>query len=365
MFQSLLHDTSQIPDRLVSRGYLVFGELLYMAGDRSASHALRQGLTLAGGFGDEALCSDILSSLSAIEAFRGEGEQAMAYAAEALTVASKTGDRRLVAKAYASNGLAAVGIDGATAYEHYSRALDLYTELEQRWGMSDCLANLGLLDLCEGATSRGVTRLDEALRLSAVARYSSLECWVTVYSGFAALYQSEAVFAEAQFDSRSLWPAARGLPNAVVHGLAGKAVLLSEQGDPERGAQILGAAEALRKRASESWHPAEESIIARAQARLQRDLGDAASVACFAPWRDAVPCRLHCAGSRQHPELDGDERPKRVTFDLSGEASARRPASGAGGGSNRRFLGRPPARIPRIEDRCDDPLQPNRISEGI
>ncbi len=247
-----------------------------MAGDQSATLALQKGLALAGGFGDEALRSDILSSLSAIEAFRGEGSRAMALAAEAFTVAGEPGDRRLVAKAYASNGLAAVRIDATAAYEHYSRALDLYTELEQRWGMSDCLANLGLLDLCEGATSRGMARLDEALRLAAAARYSSLECWVTVYSGFGALYQSDAVFAEAQFDNALTLARTRGLPNAVVHGLGGKAVLLTDEGYPERGAQLLGAAEALRKRAAESWHPAEESVIARARLRLQSDLGEAA-----------------------------------------------------------------------------------------
>ena len=276
LLDSLLNDTSEIGDGLLSRGYLVLGELLYMAGDRSASQALHRGLFLAERFGDEALCSDILSSLSAIEAFRGEGQGALAYASEALTVAGRTGDGRLEAKAHASNGLAAVRIDRTVAYQHYSRALDLYTELEQRWGMSDCLANLGLLDLCEGVTARGVARLDESLRLATAAPYSSLECWVTVYSGFAALYQSEAIFAEAQFDTALTLARARGLPNAVVHGLAGKAALLIEMGRSETGAQILGAADALSRRASESWHPAEEAIVTQAHLRLQRDLGDAA-----------------------------------------------------------------------------------------
>ena len=272
--RSLLNDTSDIPDELLSRGYLVFGELLYMAGDKSASDALNKGLSLAGGIGDEVLRSDLLSSLSAIEAFRAEGRQAMAHADEALAVANETADRRLVAKAHASSGLAAIRIDQAAAYRHYSRALDLYTELEQRWGMSDCLANLGLLDLCEGATSQGVARLDESLRLAVVGRHSSLECWVTVYSGFAALHQSEAVFAEAQFNTSLRLARTRGLPIAAVHGLAGKAAILADEGRSERAAQMLGAAEALRERASESWHPAEESIIARARLRLERDLGD-------------------------------------------------------------------------------------------
>jgi hypothetical protein len=253
----------------------VFGELLYMEGDQSAPAALDMGLGLAGEIGDEALRSDILSSLSAIEAFQGDDRQAMVHAEEALTAASRTGDRRLVAKAHASNGLTAVRNDRAAAYRHYSTALDLYTELEQRWGMSDCLANLGLLDLSEGATSLGMARLDEALRLAAVGRHSSLECWVTVYSGFAALYRSEAVFAEAQFDTALALARTRGLPNAAVHGMAGKGALLANEGRSERGAQLLGAAEALRRRASESWHPAEEMLLSQARARLQTDLGDA------------------------------------------------------------------------------------------
>ena len=276
LIRSLLNDQTDIPNALRSRGYLVFGELLYMAGDRSATEALHKGLALARKVGDDALCSDILSSLSAIEAFRGEGPRAMTLAAEALVIGSNTGDPRLIAKAFASNGLAAIRVDRAAAYDNYSRALALYTELEQRWGMSDCLANLGLLDLCEGAPRKGMARLDEALRLAAAGRHSSLECWVTVYSGFAAVYQSDAVQAEAQFDTALALGRTRGLPNAVVHGLAGKAVLLADEGQAEFGAQILGAAEALRQRASESWHPAEESAIGRARLRLQQDLGDSA-----------------------------------------------------------------------------------------
>jgi predicted ATPase/DNA-binding SARP family transcriptional activator len=275
LFRVLLNNSSEIPEGLLSQGFLVFGELLYMEGDQSAPAALDMGLGLAGEIGDEALRSDILSSLSAIEAFQGDDRQAMVHAEEALTAASRTGDRRLVAKAHASNGLTAVRNDRAAAYRHYSTALDLYTELEQRWGMSDCLANLGLLDLSEGATSLGMARLDEALRLAAVGRHSSLECWVTVYSGFAALYRSEAVFAEAQFDTALALARTRGLPNAAVHGMAGKGALLANEGRSERGAQLLGAAEALRRRASESWHPAEEMLLSQARARLQTDLGDA------------------------------------------------------------------------------------------
>lgn len=123
---------------------------------------------------------------------------------------------------------------------------------------------------------RGMARLDEALRLAAAGRHSSLECWVTVYSGFAAVYQSDAVQAEAQFNTALALVRTRGLPNAVVHGLAGKAVLLVDQGHAEFGAQVLGAAEALRQRASESWRPAEESVIRRSRLRLQQDLGDSA-----------------------------------------------------------------------------------------
>ncbi len=274
LIRALLNDESRMPNALLSRGYLIFGELLYMAGDLSASDALRKGLTLGEEAGDEALQSDILSSLSAIEAFRGEGNRAVGLAAEALTLATTTGDQRLLAKAFASNGLAASGIDRAAAHRNYSEALELYTGLEQRWGMSDCLANLGLLDLCDGALAQGAVRVEEARRLAGVGGHSSLECWVTVYSGFAAVYRSDMVDAERQFRAALSLARSRGLPNAAVHGLAGIAVVLADQGHSEPGAKVLGAAEALRKRASESWHPAEEPVIDRARLRMQADLGD-------------------------------------------------------------------------------------------
>ncbi len=82
------------------------------------------------------------------------------------------------------------------------------------------------------------------------------------------------VDAERQFRAALTLARSRGLPNAVGHGLAGIAVVLADQGQSERGAMVLGAAEALRKRASESWHPAEESVIDRARLRMQADLGD-------------------------------------------------------------------------------------------
>jgi predicted ATPase/DNA-binding SARP family transcriptional activator len=276
LLRSLLVDNAHVSNELMGRGYLVLGELLYMTGDRSASDALSKGLSLAREASDPGLCSDILSSLSAIEAFSGKEQLAMSLASDALAVATDIPDQWLTAKAFASNGLAAIRIDPSAAYENYAMALDIYTGLEQRWGMSDCLANLGLLDLCEGALLQGVTRLDEALRLARVGRHSSLECWVTVYSGFAALHQADAVHAETQFDHALTLGRARGLSNAVVHGLAGKAALLAHEGEAEHGARVLGAAEALRQRATESWHPAEESAIGLARIRLEEDLGSSA-----------------------------------------------------------------------------------------
>jgi predicted ATPase/DNA-binding SARP family transcriptional activator len=258
---------------LEARAWLVSGELRYISGTRDAEQAMEQAQELALTTQDPALLSDILSSHASILAFRGQYVAGAKLADEACGWARSAGDVLLMAKALSAAGAAEVATDPAVAHCHFAEALDLFLVADDQWGVSNCLCNLGLIDIQRSSIETGLARLQQALNLATQAQLRSLGCWISCYLGYAALWRADPEVAATQFGASMSNALALGTNQILPHLIAGAAMIATSHEQYERSATLHQAAERLRRIAGESWHPFEKGLIETDTQRLAVALG--------------------------------------------------------------------------------------------
>ena len=187
------------------------GDLALQQGDLDTAHALQtEGLDLRRSLGDRSGVADSLTALGRVALARGDRETARALHSQGLAERRRVGDRPgMPASLSALAELARLDGDPTTAAELLEEALAVATDLDDR----HCVT-LSLLHLARLARDQGDPARADALYREAMPAAVSADVPPT--------------------DSTATW----------LEGLGAIAV---DDGGPERAAQLLGAADALRQ----------------------------------------------------------------------------------------------------------------------
>jgi predicted ATPase/class 3 adenylate cyclase len=213
--------------------------------------------------------------------------------------------------------------DGATAISFNEQSLAIYRELEHAWGIGIALRHLGILAGIQGDTRRARVLIEEALSIFKQHGYScevadTLTPFGNVLRREGDYDRAGAIYQECLETYRGLggreWLIGLELRNlghvANFHGdhwkagelfrqslellvetghnhimpgcLAGMAGVASAEGQPERGARLLGAAQALVETMSAVWDPVERTEYDRHLAAVKVQLVETAFTAEWA-----------------------------------------------------------------------------------
>jgi hypothetical protein len=190
--------------------------------------------------GDPAGIADALLHLSGFAL--DEPEQMRPLADEALAHARKAGDEGLIADALARRALSfrIVDVDA-----EISEAAALYRKLGDLHGLASLYNDAGYLAVAQGSYERGAAYLDEALvfaersgePLRVILAFGNL--------GLASLFTADLESAVDRFGEELRLSHEHAIAWLAAEGIAGLAAVATRQGEVERAARLLGAAESL------------------------------------------------------------------------------------------------------------------------
>jgi len=256
---------------LTGAGLLAFLQCEY---DR-ATTLLEMSLTLYRDSNDELGIASALQTLGSIARERGHYARAVAFHEESLALQRKQGNEGGIARALDGLGFVAwLQGDHVRARALCVEALARYRGLEDAEGVAWSLVNLGASAQHRGDLRRAKALLEESLEISRGAGYKEGIAWSLDQLGLVEQRggdhrRATALLRESLEMHRDLedrWRTA-----SVLESLAGS---LREQGQPERAARLLGAADALREVIGAPVPPCERADHDRAVATVRAGMGE-------------------------------------------------------------------------------------------
>jgi predicted ATPase/DNA-binding SARP family transcriptional activator len=204
---------------------------------RTASEAL----ALSRRAGDPAGIADALLHLRGFDT-ADDPERGRALAEEALPHARKAGDEGLIADALSLRALSfrIVDVDAEIA-----EIAALYRKVGDVHGLASLYNNASYAAIVQGSYERAAAYLDETLL--AVERTGEPLRLMLAFGnlGLASLFMAEVDDAKAHFAEEIRLCCEHGLSWLASEGIAGLAAVAARQGEVERAARLLGAAESL------------------------------------------------------------------------------------------------------------------------
>jgi tetratricopeptide (TPR) repeat protein len=169
-------------------------------------------------------------------------ERVRALAEEALPYARESGDEGLIADALSlqllSGSIADVDAEIAETAALYRKVGDVH-------GLASLYNNAGYVAIEQGSYECAAGYLDEALVLAERTGEPLRVMLAHENLGLAALFMADLEGAMAQFAEGLRLCREHGVSWAGAEAIAGVAAVAARQGDPERAARLLGAAESL------------------------------------------------------------------------------------------------------------------------
>ena len=215
-----------------------------------------------------------LNALATLYARKGDLPRAIGYLEESLTLAREIQNPDALCNAcYMLAGiLADAGRDRERALALYEECLGVARAHQRPIVESMTLAALGHLALFTGDLARAAELLPQALAMQQAMNASMALGWTHVYLGVLALLQGDSD-RSAHYFLQSLEAAPQGGAQYVIpftlEGLAGVCNLRQQ---PEQGAQLLGAAEALRASLENPRAPIEVGFYTTIRTGIQTQL---------------------------------------------------------------------------------------------
>jgi tetratricopeptide (TPR) repeat protein len=217
-----------------------------------------------------------------------QGDYARAQAAhtESLVLFRELGNKAGIAQTLNTMGvIARRQKDYTQAYTWCMESLALYRDLGDKIGVARVLNNLGVVALDQQDYSQAQTFYEESL---ALVRESGDRRSIAVLLGNLGeigLRQEDYTRAHASFIESLALRRDLGDKEGIAHCLEGLAQIAGACGQPQRAAQMWGAAEALREALGASTPPAERAAYERAIAAAHTQIDAAAWDAAWAAGR--------------------------------------------------------------------------------
>ena len=199
-----------------------------------------EALALSRRAGDPAGIANALLHLGQVDP--DDAERVRTSAEEALPYARESGDERIIADALSFQLLSfpIVDVDAEIA-----ETAALYRKVGDVHGLASLYNNAGYVAIEQGSYECAAAYLDEALVLAERTGEPLRVMLVFENLGIAALFMANLERAMARFAEGLRLCRQHGVPWAAAEGIAGVAAVAARQGEPERAARLLGAAESI------------------------------------------------------------------------------------------------------------------------
>ena len=199
-----------------------------------------EALALSRRAGDPAGIADALMHLGQVNP--DDGERARAAAEEALPYARDSGDQGLIADALSLRllSLPIVDVDA-----EIGETAALYRKVGDVHGLASLYNNAGYVAIEQGSYECAAAYLDEALVLAETTGEQLRVMLAFENLGLASLFMANLERAMARFAEGLRLCREHGVPWAGAEAIAGVAAVAARQGESERAARLLGAAESL------------------------------------------------------------------------------------------------------------------------
>jgi tetratricopeptide (TPR) repeat protein len=230
---------------------------------------------------------------------QGDYARARALAEESLLTWQQLGDDKEVAGVLRLLGvITALEGDPVLARSHFEKSLEIERRLENKPGIATALRQVGITDsINRGEPEAARIRFQESLAIHRELGDINETRFALIHLGHVAhqqcdYEQARALLLESLDICRRL-----GDKRLIVECLAGLVTLARDQGQPERAARLLGAAEAIRHSIGYAfWKLNDENLSIQVRA-LQEALGEALFKAAWEAgramtWREAVDAAI-------------------------------------------------------------------------
>lgn len=214
---------------------------------------LEEALTLCRELNDKEGLAYSLGQLGLVMQGRGDCEKALALQKDSVAIRRELGDELGIATSLNNLGLAAQDCgDYELANEVLSESLGIFRKMGDDLSTAVLLNNLGEIALKKKEIRRAASLFEESLRL--FRESGDEQNNLVVMLNLASAIRSLGDFQRATDLYRDLIEVSNKNENAAkaAAGLRGLAVIAHEQGEAERFARLLGAAESLRPSSAET-----------------------------------------------------------------------------------------------------------------
>jgi len=193
--------------------------------------------------GDPAGIADALLCLSPF--VQGEPERLRALTEEALAYARQAGDERLVARALAAHAVSSPAADVDAEIAEIAEVAALYRKVGDFHGLAGLYSHAGYAAITQGNYQRAAVYMDEALVLAEQSGEQVRVMMAFGNLGLASLFTGNFDDAAAHFAQQLRLGHEHAVPWMAAEAMTGLAAIAARQGDSERAARLLGAAESL------------------------------------------------------------------------------------------------------------------------
>jgi predicted ATPase/DNA-binding SARP family transcriptional activator/Tfp pilus assembly protein PilF len=199
-----------------------------------------EALALSRRAGDPAGIADALMHLHGFDP--DDPERARALAEEALPYARESGDEGLIADALSLRALSFPIVD---VVAEIAETAALYRKVGDVHGLASLYNNAGYVAVTQGSYEWAAAYLDEALELAERTGEQLRVMLVFGNLGLAALFTADLECAAAHFAKQLRLSREHAVYWMAAEGIGGLAAIAARQGEAERAARLLGAAESL------------------------------------------------------------------------------------------------------------------------
>jgi predicted ATPase/transcriptional regulator with XRE-family HTH domain/Tfp pilus assembly protein PilF len=277
LFEEGLPIAREIGDaELIAR---ILNNLAVTAHDQSdyaaAQDLWEESLSLARKIGQKEQIAIMLTNLGLIACRRGKYDAARALHEQSLEISRETGNQRGVALALNNLGeVAYCQVDYGAARAFHEESLSIQQKINNRWGIAASLVNLGLVAFMQGDYASAASLYRQSLAEGREIGHKATTAESLHNLGLVALAQGDYANARASFEEGLTIQSQIGDKIGLAANLLSVAGAITESGEAERGARLLGAASALFDRLGVMLRPEQRLLYERAAYLARAQLGE-------------------------------------------------------------------------------------------